>query len=81
MTTHVFDYDNFMSFWRGYFLYGGGIYYLDNSYLGGQHYLDNNYRGVSFIWGYLLDVTPAPMEARPLAPSLDTDTLTSDLPP
>ena len=36
----------------GYLLYGGGRYYLDNSYRGGQFYLDNNDRGVRFIvWG------------------------------
>ena len=41
-----------MSFWRGYLLYGGGTYYVDNSYPGGgQYYLDNNDRGVRFIWG------------------------------
>ena len=34
-----------MSFWRGYVLYGGGTYYLDNSYRVGQYYIDNNDRG------------------------------------
>ena len=29
----------------GYVLYGGGTYYLDNSYHGGQYYIDNNDRG------------------------------------